>query len=528
MNKNRLSIYLVKADKINESDIIKDYENVHVIENVGKVFYKRSYSKSPMWLDDFYKGTLDKRDFTTSSASAVLMVKSNVEKEERIFLITFGRGRFLINFDAVVEDFGIKLALNCTSAESLRKIKKKSIGGNQKISDEQLPFKSNIDEFEVDVNRDLISSITSVSLSENISTGNIVGSNSVTITADVDIMTIKLYLVELYKKYNSSEYKKDFSWIDNIIAVKDKTLIDNLDSAVVNKILDGSSEVIAAVPEVINWDLINCFEYNNKTHKEDITIDEIKMSMRKPLSHISQLKQKYINAISNVDGSTVYRWSVYECLFAEIMFNGHNYCLNNRNWYCIDDNYTKLINDDYNSTKISDINFTKLKKSKSLSGITYEEEKNYNEYFASVNPKYLNMDRKDVIYGGSGSRFEICDLLSNDKKLIHVKKYSGSSVLSHLFNQGLVSADLIRSDPDFLIFANSKINELLDSRTDISDRKVYILNSDDNLVIVYAIIKSGNEKLPSIPFFSKIALYHVKRRLRACNCQVEIAHIEKE
>lgn len=52
------------------------------------------------------------------------------------------------------------------------------------------------------------------------------------------------------------------------------------------------------------------------------------------------------------------------------------------------------------------------------------------------------MDRQLISYGGGASRIEFCDVLSDSGQRIHVKQYSGSSVMSHLFNQGLVSASI--------------------------------------------------------------------------------------
>ncbi len=56
------------------------------------------------------------------------------------------------------------------------------------------------------------------------------------------------------------------------------------------------------------------------------------------------------------------------------------------------------------------------------------------------------MDKKNIPYGGGYSRIEFCDLFSKSKQMIHVKRYGGSSVLSHLFNQGLVSGECTPQD----------------------------------------------------------------------------------
>src|SRR5271155_961430 len=62
---------------------------------------------------------------------------------------------------------------------------------------------------------------------------------------------------------------------------------------------------------------------------------------------------------------------------------------------------------------------------------------------------FAYMDRKEVMIGGSRSRVEFCDLFSKAKDIVHVKRYGGSSVLSHLFNQAIVSADCFLNEPSF-------------------------------------------------------------------------------
>jgi uncharacterized protein (TIGR04141 family) len=52
------------------------------------------------------------------------------------------------------------------------------------------------------------------------------------------------------------------------------------------------------------------------------------------------------------------------------------------------------------------------------------------------------------VLGPSLSSLEICDLLGPDNELIHVKRAKGSAPLSHLFSQGLVSAQTLRYGPN--------------------------------------------------------------------------------
>ena len=58
--------------------------------------------------------------------------------------------------------------------------------------------------------------------------------------------------------------------------------------------------------------------------------------------------------------------------------------------------------------------------------------------------KLLLMDKKTFKIGGNYDKIEVCDVLTEDRELICVKKMENSSSMSHLFSQGSVSATLLR------------------------------------------------------------------------------------
>ena len=58
------------------------------------------------------------------------------------------------------------------------------------------------------------------------------------------------------------------------------------------------------------------------------------------------------------------------------------------------------------------------------------------------------MDKQNVRSGGR-TAIEFCDMFGSCKTKIHVKKGATSSELSHLFQQGTVSAELLADDQLF-------------------------------------------------------------------------------
>lgn len=89
------------------------------------------------------------------------------------------------------------------------------------------------------------------------------------------------------------------------------------------------------------------------------------------------------------------------------------------------------------------------------------------------------MDRRLVPYGGGYSRVEFCDVYAINKKMIHVRRYGGSSVLSHLFAQGLISGELFAFDGGFREKLNDELPDshwLVDAvlRPNPQDTKSYV------------------------------------------------------
>lgn len=76
------------------------------------------------------------------------------------------------------------------------------------------------------------------------------------------------------------------------------------------------------------------------------------------------------------------------------------------------------------------------------------------------------------------------------------------------------------SDGEFRSLANLKIKEE-------TDNGEFLIHNNSNPTVILAIISKLNEERSPIPFFSKIALRHAARRLRAFGCNVSIKNIHK-
>jgi len=102
-----------------------------------------------------------------------------------------------------------------------------------------------------------------------------------------------------------------------------------------------------------------------------------------------------------------------------------------------------------------------------------------------------------------------------------VKRYGGSEVLSHLFQQGAVSANIIALEGRFRELVNEKLPQ--SHRLREKDGR---FNPADH-TIVYAITTRKDQPiLQSLPFFSKVSLRNAANLLKGFGYKVEVAAIK--
>lgn len=531
--RNKLNIYYIKPNKT-ITDIFKNnlstYKTISFQE--GILYYNPKHVREPDWVQGFFKKSLavsyrdDKGNenshniFGTVSSQAVFIREFRDSKGIHRFAIPFGTGIHMLKNDAYIPNFGLKCVLNLISADTgLRKLSKYDISSSPKQTSQQLSKRGSQIDFNLDYQTDILTGITGSLDGKNIHDKTfinligktITGANGLSLSARANIKNIDRILKIVKAAYNSKKYQtKGFGWIDNVRYVKnDGVLIERLNSELdtqLQKMSNENEKIWFAVPTIIKWEEISGFYFgqDKDTLFEDLDLIQYKTylsSKNKPFN-INTLKSNYIHVKDAQRCEPIYTWDAFQCLNAEIELNygGHNrtFMLIDKNWYEINKEFKDETNQkfqDYFSHK-SGIDFMEC---------DFPNEDSYNKEMAKQK-NLICMDKKLVSYGGNHSQIEVCDLLDEtNKKIIHTKKYSGSSVLSHLFSQGLVSMQLLIKDRKFLNSIERKITQVKGSNFKFNGPRSYDL--------VYAIItKSGRDDL-KIPFFSKVNLNSVCDRL---------------
>lgn len=141
-----------------------------------------------------------------------------------------------------------------------------------------------------------------------------------------------------------------------------------------------------------------------------------------------------------------------------------------------------------------------------------KKEDDYNKEVQNRSPKVFNvycLDKSSIAPQGQRG-VEPCDLIAiknNMAELIHNKISTRSANLSHLFNQGVNSVELLRQNVE----ARNKLKELVGH-----DPSLEAKINDDQYQVTYGIISNKRRELKSdaLPLFSRISLLRCIKILR--------------
>lgn len=148
-----------------------------------------------------------------------------------------------------------------------------------------------------------------------------------------------------------------------------------------------------------------------------------------------------------------------------------------------------------------------------------ETEGDYNQRAALAgNGALALLDAQPVVYGGGRSSIEICDLLSIDRLFVHVKAKTKSSTLSHLFAQGLNSAQAFR-DASFRRLALGKCPQ---SHSTIFQGEP---RASDHTITYSIMTQAAGDLRDALPFFSKQSLANASVLLLNMGYQVRLKKI---
>ncbi len=511
------SIYLIKKNFIKNNNFLQDIENCHhysvpIPGNTNAdVYLKIVPSKHHSWsrlLPSELSG-INWDKLKTSSLYGLLLI----ELKGWVFALASGFGRYLLHPFSIENRFGFKVVLNSIDPQTIQQLQKITLSENPKNSIEQVSKGVNLNQFGVDGFTDLISRVKGKSKIENLGL-SLDGEDALKISVDHELNQLPELLDECRKYYDLVEYKKYFPEIDNLAQVKDKEqkfILNKELETLLNKEIEAtiagselSGDIWASIPEIILDDEFDCFTYKKSMEAlrfYDIELKDLiseqylkKEKTKKREISISSLRNDQIY-IRKANGTTYPKWRALNCINATIGIGNEQFFFIEGKWFRASISYVESLDKKIKGIPPSNFQF-----------------KNWPQQLAEgkylkTNPlisdqKYIVLDTKNINIEGQ-SAIEPCDIITESKQMIHLKRYGSSKVLGHLFNQGYVSGDLLINSVEYKKKLNEKVAD---------DFKIHDIDPAD-FTIAY-VIGTKHPESQNFPLFSKITLTKAYDQLR--------------
>jgi uncharacterized protein (TIGR04141 family) len=482
----------------------------------GRAFVRQAGSKELRWVGFLQGGLAKKLPPIESTAHAAVVF---LDVGQRIAALVFGMGRYMLRDTSYEADFGIIAALNSVDPKGLRSADTFQFEAVAVHKRTQTSRTTSLTDFEIDTTKEQMRSVTGkakgVLLAERVTgTEGAFGANVRLTFKDLVEMCGKVVAA-----FQAKDYKKSFPRFDNVRRVVDKQRIIDLEAKLIGKLTTrNTDEIYLSPPEPVDYDDFAGFSFTGKGDIHDeLRIDDYLDSRDDPSDlDLEAIKRHRVFLRKETVDEPLARWSVFKCLVCEFPDGKDIFILMSGEWYRIAKTFAQQVRGRIAAIKEVDLGLPSLG--------TCKTEPEYLAQVAKGGAGMIVLDRKLAFCEDAGSAIEICDVLTKDGDLIHIKrKEGGSSDLSHLFNQGENSAIALLRDAQFRAearkhlasFGNTAVRRIPKGKP-----------SAGTFRVIYGII--GTFKGPvaeSLPFFSQLSLAEAakalsERGIDVCLCPI--------
>lgn len=537
INSVALSLRLMKVTT--PKDALKPGHGLRSMPSaVGELWVGQSPATPPGWVDFLSQLAPEARaELRTQSCAAVLFVET-AKPAKRLFALCFGQGHHSIDESAIERGFGLKVTLNQVSRDRLRTIDSATLDSTVIQRRTQASRNADLGAFELNTDRDLVRLASGSPLSSSFAKA-LTGRDALAVRAPVSPTAITEYCERALQIYGEKSYKRDFKFIDHIQPVGDPKLRDVLDVLAFDELKTlvggGTSDLHLAIPDILAPEEDLELGYfgsglpsGRKAAFSELAIEDYVVELQRgkfsTISGMDELRSSHeICVIRDGQADREHRRKLYSCFVYEVQHSGATYVLFDGQWYLVDHGF-------YNEVEAA---YQAMVTPAFIASTTAKNERDFiDQLLANASLLCLDQTRANPT-GAKGANLEPCDFLSTSRQLIHLKDGHGSSPLSHLWNQGLVSTESFVRDAGFRTAFRKAIvlREKLYAKTGflalIPDGRGRPSPSD--FTIVYGVMRHPNARTKSLalPFFSKIALRAVAQRLNLMGFKVELHLIAK-
>jgi uncharacterized protein (TIGR04141 family) len=466
------------------------------------------------WATLFYDYNVESRKLRQESVKGVFFVKV----DNRYVMFTFGYARGLINKHSIERGFGLRVSMNLGDPEQLKSIDKSTLERVTRNTRSQVALNSGIQDFDFEFDHEILKSITAIISRSDDELEMVSGNDSVSIYTEIEFDKFPEIAERLITAYFSEDYKEQYPWAEFIGLESDPLIIKKLEQALTNCFNERNTlNFWLAPPRIIDYEDFSGFVYSIKTIRNGTPCKHPELNIDAFLAEapfknntsitIGAMKTKNIYLLNGND-QQIDTIGFFEALNGEIECCGQKYVLNDGHWYSIKGSFASEVESYFQ--RIPRWNGFETKHYHDKRECCYLRRIADSEEIAVLDQHWVR--QKDI-----KQNYEFCDLLTQCHRIIHVKHYGGSSVLSHLFAQATTGVDMLLNCPEVIPQIEEHLEETyLSFHFDpLSSRKH---------IIVLAVIQSREGDL-HLPFFSKVNLRHHARDMQNKGFTVELAKI---
>lgn len=495
----------------------------------AEVFVGQIYSNPPSWRTFISEGfgEVPERIFT-GGAGAVIFIPVL----DRTAAVCFGHIHIALDDDAFERQFGLRVTLNTVSRGSLRTLDLATPDAVTFQKRVQASKDSDVQAFGVDMLRDL-ARVAGGTPRRAAFAKFVAGKDSLSIVCDVEAKTLQTKCLEIVEAFGLDAYQQEFSWVDNMRMVVERDVIELLDARLFEAIeqlrIGNATDLHMAPPEVVSYTEGSELHYNgfgsHGTNFYSLSIEDYISELDRCGydGDIYAIKEKHrVKCRGESDENFSEKWKVYDCFVFETSLDGGSdeefYVLFAGSWYRIQKKFKDQVEKFFDSIP----KMTIIGKTRCIN------ERELIKDISDNRTDLLMLDQTKINPDGvKYANLEPCDFFSDKRQFIHLKDGHSSGPISHLWSQGVVSAEAFVSDAVFRKKLRAEVRSLgrgfeslLPKSTERVDRDTY--------QIVYGIMRKpyADGRL-DIPFFSKVSFQAAAERIQQFGIPIAIELIEK-
>ncbi|WP_122544869.1 DUF6119 family protein [Pseudomonas viridiflava] len=529
------SIFLLKngfdaLNALKEGNILINSTPSKALPENSSLYILDSPTKEPWWKNYFQI----KLPLPQASKGALVFIPVL----NRIFALSFGHVFHNLKDNSYEYDFGLRVTLNSLDPNKLKSADIMDPGASRRKRT-QVPSATDLTFLDFDSNAEIIRSLTGSVKDEFLNLfKSATGSASLKIGLKLDVEELSSLCEELLGLYSSEEYLKAFPNIGKIKPETDPDVVKPLDNKLLKKFIERSDELSLSIPDIIDYQGNTYCRFQGRGGIANIYADVSLEAFYDYLGDNYDFKSATIETLKSFsivlcdsEGNISKAYSIYNCLLLDISGPKKVFHICEGNWYAVDASYVQSLKT-YLDKKCEPTDLINYDHDTKTNGELHYSEENYNLSVVKLHNHFICLDQTNMSPTGS-TQIEPCDLykVSNDpvsnkkiSNLYHIKISTRSSQLSHLFNQGVNSAELLVLEPSF----RETLKDLIDENIGGNDKKTYCEPIDSkNLKIIYGVITKKDPKNLSdnLPLFSKISLMRCCKSLDLMQMPVALTFI---